>query len=87
VSAGDNLVRKMEDYSLSKQLLRTTAIPSYQKVGQRWVPVSMLIVDELRGKNVNGQLVKEKTQVTISKPSLGKQPDLLFTQAYLEKAR
>ena len=87
MSAGDNLVRKMEDYSLSKQLLRTTAIPSYQKVGQRWVPVSMLIVDELRGKNVNGQLVKEKTQVTISKPSLGKQPDLLFTQAYLEKAR
>ncbi len=87
VSSGDNLVRKMEDYSLSKQLLRTTAIPSYQKVGTRWVPVSMLIVDELRGKNVNGVFVKEKTQVTIAKPGLGKQPDLLFTQAYLEKAR
>jgi len=87
VSANDNLVRKIEDYSLSKQLLRTTAIPSYQKVGPRWVPVSMLIVDELRGKNVNGVFVKEKTQVTIAKPSLVKQPDLLFTQAYLEKAR
>jgi hypothetical protein len=83
----DNLVRKMEDYSLSKQLLRTTAIPSYQKVGQRWVPLNMVIVDELRGKKVNGVFVNEKTQISIAKPNMEKMPDLLFTQAYLEKAR
>lgn len=87
VSKSDSLVRKMEDFSLSKQLLRTTAIPTYQKVGLRWVPLNLLIIDELRGKSVNGVFVKEKTQITIAKPSLDRQPDLLFTQAYLEKAR
>jgi outer membrane lipoprotein-sorting protein len=83
----DNLVRKMEDYSLSRQLLRTTAIPSYQQVGTRWVPLSMVIVDELRGKKLNGVFKKEQTQVSIAKPNLEKMPDLLFTQAYLEKVR
>jgi len=83
----DNLIRKMEDYSLSRQLLRTTSIPSYLQVGSQFVPESMLIVDELRGKNVNGKFVKERTQVSISEPSQKAQPDLLFTQAYLEKAR
>jgi outer membrane lipoprotein-sorting protein len=73
----DNLVRKTEDSSLSGQKLRTTAVPSYQKVGTHWVPVSMVIIDHLRG---------EKTQITISKPSLQKVSDLAFTQAYLEKA-
>lgn len=72
----DNLVRKTEDYSLSGQKLRTTAIPSYQKVGSHWVPISMVIVDHLRG---------EKTQITIAKPSLAKVNDQAFTQAYLEK--
>jgi hypothetical protein len=83
----DNLVRKTEDYSLSKQLMRTTAIPSYQKIDTRYVPVSMVIVDELRGKKINGTFVKERTQVTIAKPSLEKQSDLLFTKTYLEKVR
>lgn len=81
----DNLVRKSEDYSLSGQLLRTTAIPSYQKVGTRYVPISVLIVDELRGKTVNGVFLHEKTQITVTKPSLDPLPDLVFTQAYLEK--
>jgi outer membrane lipoprotein-sorting protein len=73
----DNLVRKTEDYSASGQLLRIIAVPSYQKVGSRFVPVSMVVADTLR---------KDKTQITIAKPSLQKVSDLAFTQAYLEKA-
>lgn len=81
----DNLVRKTEDYSLSGQLLRTTAIPSYQKVGSRYVPVSLVIVDELKGKTINGVFYHERTQITMSKPSLDPLPDMVFTQAYLER--
>lgn len=81
----DNLVRKTEDYSLSGQLMRTTAIPTYQKVGERFVPVMMLIVDNMRGKKIDGKFQNESTKLTISKPSLTKVPDSIFTQAYLEK--
>jgi Outer membrane lipoprotein-sorting protein len=81
----DNLVRKTEDYSLSGQLMRTTAVPTYQKVGERYVPVMMLIVDNLRGKNVNGKFLNETTKITIAKPSLSGLPDSMYSQAYLEK--
>jgi outer membrane lipoprotein-sorting protein len=82
----DNLVRKTEDYSLSGQLLRTTAIPSYQKVGSKFVPVSVVIVDALRGKMIDGKLVNERTQISIARPSLKDLPDSVFTKAQLEKS-
>lgn len=83
--SADNLVRKTEDYSLSGQLLRTTAIPTYQKVGGRYIPVHVVIEDNLRGRTVDGKFVRERTQITISKPSLETLPNNLFTKAYLEK--
>jgi hypothetical protein len=83
--SGDNLVRKTEDYSLSGQLMRTRAIPSYQQIGTRYVPVMLYIVDNLRGKTINGKFQNETTKITISKPSLNKLPDSIYTQAYLEK--
>jgi len=81
----NHLVRKYEDYSLSGQLLRTTAIPTYQRVGARFVPVNILIVDELRGATVNGEFQNERTVISVAKPSLQDIPDLVFTQAYLER--
>jgi hypothetical protein len=81
----DNLVRKTEDYSLSGQLMRTRAVPSYQKIGERYVPIMLLIVDNLRGKAIEGKFQNETTKITISKPSLSKLPDSIYTQAYLEK--
>jgi len=81
----DNLVRKTEDYSLSGQLMRTVAIPQYQRVGDRWVPVMMLIVDNLRGKKVDGALHYETTTIRIAKPNLDRVDDIVFTQGYLEK--
>ena len=82
----NNLVRKFEDYSLSRQLLRTTAIPSYQRVGERFVPVHIVIVDALQGRTVDGVFRNERTTIAVAKPTLSRLPDLVFTQAYLERA-
>jgi outer membrane lipoprotein-sorting protein len=81
----DNLVRKKEDYSLSGQILRTTAIPAYQQVGEHFVPITMVILDNLQGKVINGKMVNDRTVITIAKPSLEHLPDALFSKAYLEK--
>ncbi|HTZ52945.1 MAG TPA: outer membrane lipoprotein-sorting protein [Spirochaetia bacterium] len=80
----DGLVRKTEDYSYSGQHLRTTAFPVYQQVGTRYVPQTVVILDELRGAKVNGAFVKEKTTYTIERPSLQPLPDATFTKAWLE---
>lgn len=65
VSDGDDLVRKIEDYSLSGQLMRSTAIPSYQKLGNRWLPLALVIQDRLKFKTVAGKTEYERTTVTI----------------------
>jgi outer membrane lipoprotein-sorting protein len=82
----NNLVRKFEDYSLSRQLLRTTAIPTYQRVGGRFIPVHIVIVDALQGRTVNGAFRNERTIIAVAKPTLSRLSDLIFTQAYLERA-
>jgi outer membrane lipoprotein-sorting protein len=81
----DLLVRKKEDYSLSNQLLRTTAIPTYQRFANRFVPVTVVIVDHLRGRMIDGKFQSETTRITISRPSLARQPDTLYTKGYLER--
>ena len=88
VTKDDGLVRKKEDYSLSGQKLRTTAVPSYQIVksstGTYSVPVSMLIQDNLRGKKIGDKLQYEKTQITIKNVSFEKVSDSVYTKPYLE---
>lgn len=84
----DGLVRKKEDYSLSGQLLRTTAIPSYQTMEYNRrnyaVPTKMLIVDNLRGKKIGNRVQYERTQITISNVSFKKVDDIVYTKPYLE---
>ena len=88
VTKNDGLVRKKEDYSLSGQKLRTTAVPSYQTVksstGTYSVPVSMLIQDNLRGKKIGDKMQYEKTQITIKNVSFEKVSDSVYTKPYLE---
>lgn len=84
VTESDALIRKREDYSLSGQLLRTTAIPSYKKYSSYSVPDKMLIVDNLRGKKIDGKMQYEKTQITISNVSFAKQNDTVYTKKYVE---
>ena len=81
----DNLVRKTEDYSYSGQHLRTVAFPQYQQIGGRYIPSTVRIVDELRGAVINGKFVKERTEYTISRPSLQKLLDATFTKIWLEQ--
>jgi hypothetical protein len=80
----DGLVRKTENYSLSGQLLRTSAFPDYHQIGSRFVPRRILFVDALRGAVINGEFVNEKTQITISKPSFEKVPDSVYSKTFLE---
>ena len=80
----DGLVRKTEDYSLSGQLLRTSAITDYWRIGNRYVPKQILFVDALRGAQINGTFENEKTQITITKPSFNKLADSVFSKTFLE---
>jgi outer membrane lipoprotein-sorting protein len=82
--SSDGLVRKTEDYSLSGQLLRTSAIPDYHRIGDRFVPKNIVFVDELRGALINGKFVKERTVISISKPSFTKVADSVFSKTFLE---
>jgi len=80
----DGLLRKSEDYSLSGQLLRTSAIPDYYQINGRFVPKQILFVDALQGARINGKFVNEKTQITIFKPSFNKVADSVFSKTFLE---
>jgi len=80
----EGLVRKSEDYSLSGQLLRTTAIPSYHKINGKYVPKKILLIDELKGAKVDGEFKHEKTQITIEKPSFENISDSVFSKSFLE---
>ena len=88
VTKDDGLVRKKEDYSLSGQKLRTTAIPSYQivKAGETSykIPVKMLITDNLRGKKIGGKTQYEKTQITITNITFLNAENAVYTKPYLE---
>ncbi|MDR2602766.1 MAG: outer membrane lipoprotein-sorting protein [Spirochaetaceae bacterium] len=81
----DSLVRKTEDYSLSGQLLRSSAIPDYYILEGRYIPKAILLTDEMRGAKINGKFVKEKTQITITTPSFKKLSNGFFSKAYLEQ--
>lgn len=80
----DGLVRKTEDYSLSGQLLRTSAFPSYTRVGEKYVPARILFIDELKGSMIDGEFIHEKTHITIRKPSFEDVPDSVFSKTFLE---
>jgi outer membrane lipoprotein-sorting protein len=80
----DYLLRKTEDYSLSGQLLRTSAIPDYYNINGRFVPKQILFVETLKGAVINGNFVNEKTQITINKPSFNKVDDSVFSKTFLE---
>jgi len=80
----EGLLRKTEDSSLGGQLLRTTAIPDYHRIGARVVPRQILFVDALRGSNISGTFVNERTQITINRPSFNKIADSVFSKTFLE---
>jgi outer membrane lipoprotein-sorting protein len=80
----DGLVRKTEDYSLSGQLLRTSAFPDYHQVGNRFVPRRILFEETLKGATIDGKFVHERTQITITRPSFVRVPDSTYSKTFLE---
>jgi hypothetical protein len=80
----DGLVRKTEDYSLSGQLMRTSAIPDYYRIGNRFVPKQILFEESLRGAMINGKFVNERTLITINKPSFARVADSVYSKTFLE---
>ena len=81
----NNLVRKAEDYSLSGRHMRTTAIPSYRELGDRYVPTRIVIQDELRGREVDGRFRNQRTLIDVTRPSFQDVPDMVFTRTFLER--
>ena len=84
VTENDLLIRKREDYSLSGQILRTLAMPSYQTVGTHSVPVTIVVQDHLKGKMIDGKMQYERTQINISNVSFVKQSDSVYTKQYIQ---
>jgi len=80
----DGLVRKTEDFSLSGQLLRTSLITDYWRLGNRFVPKQITLVDALRGATISGRFVNETTQVNIERPSFNRLADSIFSKTFLE---
>lgn len=80
-----DLVRKMEDYSLSGRHMRTTAVPNYKKIEQSYVPVRMVIQDELRGREIDGEFKYQRTLISVEKPSFQSLPSMVFTRSYIER--
>ncbi len=83
----DNLIRKIEDYSLSGQIMRTIAIPTYQKVLGKWIPKTMVIEDHLMYQTINNKKVYQRTIVTIENPAAKDLPNIIYTKEYLQQAR
>ncbi len=71
------LPMKSEEYGFSGRLMRSSAYLNYVKVGDRYLPSRILLVDMLN--------IGEKTQITMTNPSVGTLPDYIFTKAYLEQ--
>jgi outer membrane lipoprotein-sorting protein len=80
----DGLIRKTEDYSLERRLLRTSAVVDYYQMGGRFVPKQLLFVEELLGAVINNVFIKEKTLVSIGMPKFDKVADSVYSKTFLE---
>lgn len=81
----DGRILKTEDYSRSRQLLRVTAVPEYQRLESNLIPEKVYMIDMLEGAEIDGDFVNERTIISIHKPSFEPIPDSVFSKAFLER--
>lgn len=81
----DGRILKTEDYSRSRQLLRVTAVPEYQRLGDKQIPRQIYLIDMLEGARIDGEFVNERTIITVQEPSFEAVPDSVFSKAFLER--
>jgi outer membrane lipoprotein-sorting protein len=72
-----NIVLKVEEFSLSKKLLRTAYYTSYVQIGNSFVPTVQIFQD--------GLIPEKRTQTTYTNISTKPVPDDVFTKNYLER--
>ena len=77
VEKGRQIVMKVEEYSLSKKLLRTAYYTSYVQIGESFVPTVQIFQD--------GLIPEKRTQTTYTNISTKPVPDDVFTKNYLER--
>jgi len=71
------VVLKVEEYSLSKKLLRTSYYTNYVQIGTSYVPTVQIFQD--------GLIPEKRTQTTYTNISTKPVPDDVFTKNYLER--
>lgn len=71
------IVLKVEEYSVSKKLLRTAYYTSYVQIGNSYVPTVQIFQD--------GLIPEKRTQTTYTNISTKPVPDDVFTKNYLER--
>ncbi len=71
------IVLKVEEYSVSKKLLRTAYYTSYVQIGNSYVPTVQIFQD--------GLIPEKRTQTTYTNISTKAVPDDVFTKNYLER--
>ncbi len=77
VRRDESIILKEEDYSVSGRLMRTVVFPRYTKLGNKFIPSQILVIDEIN--------TGERSQLSLEEPSVARIPDYVFTKAYLEQ--
>ena len=77
VTTDTRLVLKSEDYSANGRLMRTSLIPAYARVEEKYIATRLIFVDNL----IEGK----KTQITLTDISFARLADSVFTKAYVER--
>ncbi|HUH44959.1 MAG TPA: outer membrane lipoprotein-sorting protein, partial [Treponemataceae bacterium] len=70
------LLLKEENYSANDRLMRTILYPKYTRVLDRYLPIQIIMRDEVNKG--------EQTQQILSEISTSAIPNKVFTKAYLE---
>jgi len=77
IEADRKIVLKVEEYSLSMKLLRTSYYTQYVQIGDSFVPTVQIFQD--------GLIPEKRSQTTYTDISTKPLPDYYFTKEYLER--
>lgn len=77
IDKSSGLLLKLEDYSLSRRLMRTLYYTQYTRAEGHVLPVRTVMVDEVTPGR--------RTQLDMANVSFAELPDYVFTQAYIER--
>jgi negative regulator of sigma E activity len=77
IDKASKLLLKVEDYSLSRRLMRTLFYTQYNRVQGHVFPTRTVMIDNVTAGR--------RTQMDVANVSFAKLPDYVFTRAYIEQ--